>query len=130
MCPKYLGQERAVYSANIAAAYLKLEKWKEAEEAATSSLIESGDEKPISTMSGEKSREEDKNKVQDGEKEKEEDVVEEIRRDDVVANWKARLRRAKAREMVGSWASLQDSLEGEKYHKLFLALPPLPLLNE
>jgi len=115
-----------VYYANIAAAFLKLEKWKDAEEAATSSLVESGDEKPqgSSAASGEKSREEDKDKEGD-DANKEEEAVEEIPRDDVVVNWKARLRRAKAREMVGSWASLQDSLDGEETITI-LCLPFLP----
>jgi rRNA maturation endonuclease Nob1 len=33
-CPSYLGYERAVLKSNVAAAYLKLEKWKEAVKAA------------------------------------------------------------------------------------------------
>ncbi|KAK6332244.1 hypothetical protein TWF696_002965 [Orbilia brochopaga] len=159
VCPPTLTEHLTVLHANIAAGFIKLQKWKEAEDAATDSLKVSGEDDDIlrarearkraKEQKEKKEQKEQKTKVIDdggGGKGKTKTVetvdtsegrIEEIDDDDDedVAkvewgkNWKARLRRAKAREMQDTWQSLSGALEDYKIlstHSLrYQAIPPV-----
>lgn len=120
-----------ILHANIAASFIKLSRWKEAEEAATESLKVSGEDddvlrerEAIKRQKEEKERKEKEgNSIEAGEGAGIQDTsdgrIEEVGDDEEESiewgkNWKARLRRAKAREMQNTWQSLSGSLEDYK----------------
>ncbi|KAJ6259405.1 hypothetical protein Dda_6306 [Drechslerella dactyloides] len=148
VCPSSLVDHLTILHANIAAGFIKLQKWKEAEDAATESLKVSGEDDEIlrarearKRAKEQKEKKEQKAKVvEDGGKGKAADPVdtsegriEELDDDDAedVAkvewgkNWKARLRRAKAREMQNTWQSLSGALEDRKaIQQALTRIPP------
>ncbi|KAF3941806.1 hypothetical protein ABW19_dt0206742 [Dactylella cylindrospora] len=125
-CPVSLIEQAIILHANVAAAFIKLEKWKEAENAATESLKASGEDDEILRAKAARKRA----KEQKGDQEKEQvgtttsgevldGRIEELDDEEEEniewgKNWKARLRRAKAREMQGTWQSMTDALEDYK----------------
>ncbi|KAF2003375.1 hypothetical protein P154DRAFT_429126 [Amniculicola lignicola CBS 123094] len=127
VCPSYLEYEIAVLHSNIAACHLKLEEWKQAVESATTALEGLDRVDPPVPKSGEGG----------GGVVGEVDDVLEVRLDALQRTGhgiqdihklrtKALLRRAKARQQVGGWSSLQGSLEDFQA----LSRPPLaPLLS-
>ncbi|KAF3911309.1 hypothetical protein ABW21_db0203713 [Orbilia brochopaga] len=151
VCPPNLIEHLTILHANIAAGFIKLQKWKEAEDAATESLKVSGEDDEIlrarearKRAKEQKEKKEQKAKViEDGAKGKTVDTVdtsdgriEEIDDDDEEVaniewgkNWKARLRRAKAREMQDTWQSLSGALDDYEIlstHSLrYQAIPPI-----
>ncbi|KAF3173994.1 hypothetical protein EYR41_004321 [Orbilia oligospora] len=130
-CPAYLTEHTTILHANIAASFIKLSRWKEAEEAATNSLKVSGEDddilrerEAIKRQKEEKEKKEKEGKSIEGGKgagvqDTSNGRIEEVEDDDEEhiewgKNWKARLRRAKAREMQNTWQSLSGSLEDYK----------------
>lgn len=141
-CPKYLGYERAVLKSNIAAACLKLEKWKEAVKAAGECLdlldmVEGknkdtksknggkDDAREAATQLGEGVEEEADEEIISAGAAKSQDVSQEARkqadRDRIRA--KALMRRAKSRMEIGSWATLQGA---EEDYRQLSSIPNLP----
>ncbi|EPS43355.1 hypothetical protein H072_2666 [Dactylellina haptotyla CBS 200.50] len=131
VCPPNLTEHTTILHANIAAGFIKLQRWKEAEEAATQSLTVSGEDDGILRAKEAKRRVKEQKDRKDQEKRLEEGKsvvkdtsdgrIEEIDDDDDAEsavewgkNWKARLRRAKAREMQNTWQSLAGALEDYK----------------
>ncbi|KAF3905020.1 hypothetical protein AA313_de0204165 [Arthrobotrys entomopaga] len=131
-CPPNLTEHVVILHANIAAGYIKLKKWKEAEDAATNSLTASGEDDEILRFMEMKKRKKEENEKKEREKiegnkdaggtssVKTQDTsdgrIEEIEGEEEEnvewgKNWKARLRRAKAREMQNTWQSLAGALE-------------------
>ncbi|KAL5458700.1 hypothetical protein PMIN06_003165 [Paraphaeosphaeria minitans] len=117
-CPTYLEYDIAVLRSNIAACHLKLEEWKQAIESATQALEAlNAIDPPASTA------EKDGGADDTGEGKVEEiDNATEVRitalmrtgktiNDVHKLRTKALLRRAKARQQVGGWSSLQGALE-------------------
>jgi len=113
-CPTYLEYDIAVLRSNIAACHLKLSEWKDAVESATQALeaLDRVDPPRIAPKEGEEG---------DGHIE-EIDEATEVRilaltrtgktiNDVHKLRTKALLRRAKARQEVGGWSSLQGSLD-------------------
>ncbi|KAK6500117.1 hypothetical protein TWF481_010474 [Arthrobotrys musiformis] len=129
-CPERLTEHTTILHANIAAAFIKLSRWKEAEEAATESLKVSGEDddvlrerEAIKRQKEENERKEREGKsieaakgagVNDTSNGRIEEVDDEGEDIEWGKNWKARLRRAKAREMQGTWQSLSGSLDDYK----------------
>ncbi|EWC45478.1 hypothetical protein DRE_00877 [Drechslerella stenobrocha 248] len=136
ICPPSLAEHLTILHANIAAGFIKLERWKEAEDAATESLKASGEDDDLlrareakQRMREQKERKEREEASKDGGKGKaidsavgnSEGRIEELDDDEEEGNnvewgknWKARLRRAKAREMQNTWQSLSGALEDYK----------------
>ncbi|KAK6544825.1 hypothetical protein TWF694_001507 [Orbilia ellipsospora] len=133
-CPPNLTEHIIILHANIAAGYIKLKRWKEAEDSATNSLTASGEDDEILRLKEMKKRkkEEDEKKksIEQGKdaagsstgstvKDTSDGRIEEIEDEEEESiewgkNWKARLRRAKAREMQNTWQSLAGALEDYK----------------
>ncbi|KAF3920793.1 hypothetical protein ABW20_dc0106402 [Dactylellina cionopaga] len=129
ICPSHLTEHITILHANIAAGFIKLAKWKDAEDAATMSLKVSGEDDDIllekeakKRAKQEEERKEKEKSIQDGKtvvEDTSDGRIEELDDEDEEnvewgKNWKARLRRAKAREMQGSWQSLTGALEDYK----------------
>ncbi|KAL1599694.1 hypothetical protein SLS60_007497 [Paraconiothyrium brasiliense] len=118
VCPTYLEYDIAVLRSNIAACHLKLEEWKQAVESATLALEALDTIDPPASTS-----EKEDGGVNGGEGKVEEiDDATEVRiaalartgksiNDVHKLRTKALLRRAKARQQVGGWSSLQGALE-------------------
>lgn len=118
VCPTYLEYDIAVLRSNIAACHLKLEEWKQAVESATKALEALDNIDPPAVTSGK-----DNNGASGGEGKIEEiDDATEVRiaaltrtgksiNDVHKLRTKALLRRAKARQQLGGWSSLQGALE-------------------
>lgn len=115
ICPAYLEYDIAVLRSNIAACHLKLEEWKQAVESATQAL------EALETVDPAKNQEEKGADVVPGEVEEVDDATE-IRiaaltrtghsiNDVHKLRTKTLLRRAKARQQLGGWSSLQGALE-------------------
>jgi tetratricopeptide (TPR) repeat protein len=117
-CPTYLEYDIAVLRSNIAACHLKLEEWKQAVESATQALEALDAIDPPAITAGK-----DGSGGAAGEGKVEEiDDATEVRiaalartgktiNDVQKLRTKALLRRAKARQQVGGWSSLQGALE-------------------
>ncbi|KAK2853320.1 hypothetical protein FQN49_005188 [Arthroderma sp. PD_2] len=146
ICPNYLDFEIAVLQSNIAACHLKLEDWKAAVDAASSSiscldrLIPATPPTPSSSStnkgaSGTSTAEEQSSGAQvvelpdDASQEQEDDVLKRLkandtRREDVMRiRGKSLMRRAKGRMALGGWANLQGA---EEDYKSLLQLENLP----
>ncbi|KAI9872855.1 MAG: hypothetical protein M1830_001121 [Pleopsidium flavum] len=116
-CPNYLDYEVAVLRSNIAACHLKLEDWKAAVDAATSSLEALGRLEP---KKDEKAAECNHDEVveiegegEDAEKELDKLKTDDKRKEDIQKiRAKALMRRAKARSEQGGWGNLQGAEEG------------------
>ncbi|KAK3204041.1 hypothetical protein GRF29_106g1442960 [Pseudopithomyces chartarum] len=115
VCPTYLEYDIAVLRSNIAACHLKLEEWKQAVESATQALD------ALNTIDPPASAPENGATGAEGKVEEIDDATE-IRiaaltrtghtiNDVHKLRTKALLRRAKARQQVGGWSSLQGALE-------------------
>lgn len=115
VCPTYLEYDIAVLRSNIAACHLKLEEWKQAIESATRALDALDTIDPWMNSEG---------KVADGPDDKVEEIDEatEIRiaaltrtgrtiNDVCKLRTKTLLRRAKARQQLGGWSSMQGALD-------------------
>ncbi|KAK6337303.1 hypothetical protein TWF730_002709 [Orbilia blumenaviensis] len=145
-CPAYLTDHTAILHANIAAGFIKLLRWKEAEEAATQSLKVSGEDDDVlrEREARKRQKEEAERKEKEGKgiegakgagaQDNSNGRIEEVGDDEEEniewgKNWKARLRRAKAREMQDTWQSLSGALEDYKIlssHSMrFQAIPPI-----
>ncbi|KAH0547665.1 hypothetical protein FGG08_000154 [Glutinoglossum americanum] len=135
-CPNYLEFEIAVLRSNIAACHLKLEDWKAAVTAATSS-IESLDRlcPPRPEGDGADAEEAVKEPDGDGSTKRSSPSTTDIQR----IRAKSLMRRAKARSELGGWAALQGadedykllskmdnlpSADRKKVQSQLLALPP------
>lgn len=138
-CPNYLDYEVAVLRSNIAACHLKLEDWKAAVDAATTSLEcldRTLPSKPKGGSSGDKSTDVDTSggggvvEIEGDGEDAEKAELEKLRltderiRDIQRIRTKALLRRARARSELGGWANLQGA--EEDYKELIKAdnLPP------
>ncbi|KAK2746999.1 hypothetical protein FQN57_002571 [Myotisia sp. PD_48] len=150
LCPNYLDFEIAVLQSNIAACHLKLEDWKAAVDAATSSLscldrilpikpATSSTESPSKSASGEgvsgNPEEKDSGAAiielpDDFDQEQEQAELKKLaendtRREDVMRiRSKAMMRRAKAKLELSGWANLQGAEEDYKQLLLLKSLPP------
>jgi tetratricopeptide (TPR) repeat protein len=105
-CPNYLDYEVAVLRSNIAECHLKLEDWKAAVTAATSS-IESLDRLGLPGVGEEDSVKEPNSN--DGATKKSPPCATDIQR----IRAKSLMRRARARCELGGWAALQGAEEGQ-----------------
>lgn len=132
VCPTYLEYDIAVLRSNIAACHLKLEEWKQAIESATQAL-EALDTIDAPTSTSGKGN--DGSTGAEGKVEEINDATEvriaALTRTGKTINdvhklrTKAILRRAKARQQVGGWSSLQGALEDYQA----LSKPPHQLSN-
>jgi hypothetical protein len=123
-CPNYLDFEIAVVRSNIAACHLKLEDWKAAVTAATSS-IESLERLDPQRAEGETTNAEEdmKETDNDGATNKSSPSATDVQRIKV----KSLMRRAKARCELSGWAALQGAEEGKQTPKPANPLPVVPL---
>ncbi|KAF1968565.1 hypothetical protein BU23DRAFT_261541 [Bimuria novae-zelandiae CBS 107.79] len=122
VCPTYLEYDIAVLRSNIAACHLKLAEWKQAVDSATQAL-EALDtlDPPREPSATEKDKEGEQGSGAGGKVEEIDDATEvriaALTRTSHTINdvhklrKKALLRRAKARQQVGGWSSLQGALE-------------------
>lgn len=118
VCPSYLEYDIAVLRSNIAACHLKLEEWKQAVESATQALEALDTIDPPASMA---EKDESVGNTGEGKVEEIDDAIEvriaALRRTGRTLNdvhklrTKALLRRAKARQQVGGWSSLQGAME-------------------
>jgi tetratricopeptide (TPR) repeat protein len=116
-CPNYLDYEIAVLQSNIAACHLRLEDWKEAIKTATAAL--DGLNKLQGKNADEKKKDGEEEEEVDGEiisqgAEKAEDTSAQGKREADIERirTKALLRRARARNEMGGWSTLQGAEEG------------------
>ncbi|KAF3490872.1 uncharacterized protein GIQ15_00389 [Arthroderma uncinatum] len=146
ICPNYLDFEIAVLQSNIAACHLKLEDWKAAVDAATSSIscldrliptspptLHSSSTERSSGGSGVDEQSSGAQVVElpdDADQEQEEDVLKRLnendtRREDVMRiRGKSLMRRAKGRMALGGWSNLQGAEEDYKSLLQLKVLPP------
>ncbi|PGH36198.1 hypothetical protein GX50_00882 [[Emmonsia] crescens] len=145
-CPNYLDYEIAVLRSNISACHLKLEDWKAAVDAATSSIDRLDKALPAQsqkeTASGERAGDgsgasADNEVVElldgDGDEESEEAQLKKLQEDDRRKEdigrirAKALMRRARAKMELGGWANLQGA---EEDYKTLLGMGNLPAQDE
>ncbi|KAK2790691.1 hypothetical protein FQN52_005447 [Onygenales sp. PD_12] len=144
-CPNYLDYEIAVLQSNIAACHLKLEDWKAAVDAASTSIDRLDKALPplLETSASDtgKAGSEDANDSSnrvveldgDGDEEADEALLKKLREDDarrediVRIRAKALMRRARAKMELGGWANLQGA---EEDYKALLGLKNLPASDE
>ncbi|KKZ64896.1 hypothetical protein EMCG_09214 [[Emmonsia] crescens] len=145
-CPNYLDYEIAVLRSNISACHLKLEDWKAAVDAATSSIDRLDKALPPQsqkeTASGERAGDRggastDNEVVElldgDGDEESEEAQLKKLQEDDRRKEdirrirTKALMRRARAKMELGGWANLQGA---EEDYKTLLEIGNLPAQDE
>ncbi|KAK2796014.1 hypothetical protein FQN51_009560 [Onygenales sp. PD_10] len=144
-CPNYLDYEIAVLQSNIAACYLKLEDWKAAVDAASTSIDRLDKALPplLETSAsdtgkvGSEDANDSSNRVVeldgDGDEEADEALLKKLREDDarrediMRIRAKALMRRARAKMELGGWANLQGA---EEDYKALLGLKNLPASDE
>ncbi|KAK7193668.1 hypothetical protein DPSP01_000225 [Paraphaeosphaeria sporulosa] len=118
VCPTYLEYDIAVLRSNIAACHLKLEEWKQAVESATQALEALDAIDPPASTADKDGNTDDTGEGKVGEVDDATEVrITALTRTGKTINdvhklrTKALLRRAKARQQVGGWSSLQGALE-------------------
>ncbi|KAK2808715.1 hypothetical protein FQN50_004386 [Emmonsiellopsis sp. PD_5] len=144
-CPNYLDYEIAVLQSNIAACHLKLEDWKAAVDAASTSIDRLDKALPPppepSTSGtgnvGSEDADDTSNRVVeldgDGDEETDEALLKKLREDDarrediMRIRAKALMRRARGKMELGGWANLQGA---EEDYKALLGLKNLPAGDE
>lgn len=118
VCPAYLEYDIAVLHSNIAACHLKLEEWKQAVASATQALeaLDAIDPPASTTQKDGSGGDAGEGKVEEIDDATEVRIAALTRtgktmNDVQKLRTKALLRRAKARQQVGGWSSLQGALE-------------------
>ena len=116
VCPTYLEYDIAVLRSNIAACHLKLQEWKQAVESATQALEALDTIYPLAKKEVGKDGEGGEGKVEEIDDATEVRIAALARTGHTINDvhklrTKALLRRAKARQQVGGWSSLQGALE-------------------